>query len=49
MTTDGNSKKLRVGHKFRGHQIDPHTKILIIGTFNPNTLRNNADFFIAGK
>ena len=27
------------------HQIDPKTKTLIIGTFNPETERNEAEFF----
>jgi hypothetical protein len=32
-------------HKFRNHKINPETKCLIIGTFNPDTPKNTADFF----
>lgn len=34
-----------VGHKFRDHEIQSDTEILIIGTFNPDTPTNNADWF----
>lgn len=32
-------------HRFRNHEINPETEILIIGTFNPDTPENTADFF----
>lgn len=32
-------------HKFRAHTINPDTEILIVGTFNPDTAKNKADFF----
>jgi len=38
-----------VKHKFRDHQIQTDTEILIIGTFNPDTVKNNADFFYSRK
>src|SRR5438105_14501967 len=34
-----------IKHKFRNHRINPATKSLIIGTFNPDTPKNSADFF----
>ena len=34
-----------VEHKFIDHQLNPNTKYLIIGTFNPNVNNNEADFF----
>lgn len=34
-----------VRHRFLNHTIDPETEILIIGTFNPDTPENEADFF----
>lgn len=34
-----------VKHRFRNHKINPDTEILIIGTFNPDTPENIADFF----
>lgn len=34
-----------IKHKFRDHPIDANTEILIIGTFNPDTENNPADFF----
>ncbi|WP_375786306.1 hypothetical protein ACE10Z_01110 [Bradyrhizobium sp. Pha-3] len=34
-----------VKHKFSGHRICPRTETLIIGTFNPDTPRNRAEFF----
>ncbi|MEP7376536.1 MAG: hypothetical protein ABI675_24270 [Chitinophagaceae bacterium] len=36
-------KKIR--HRFIEHEIDPHTEILVVGTFNPETDGNPADFF----
>lgn len=35
-----------VNHKFLEHQLNPETEILIIGTFNPDTCTNKADFSI---
>ncbi len=32
-------------HKFRNHKIQNDTKILIIGTFNPDVRENDAEFF----
>ncbi|MBI2722800.1 MAG: hypothetical protein HYX39_11560 [Bacteroidetes bacterium] len=34
-----------VQHRFLYHKIDPSTEILILGTFNPETENNPADFF----
>ena len=34
-----------VRHRFLNHQINPETETLIIGTFNPDTADNEADFF----
>lgn len=34
-----------VYHKFRNHSIQLDTKILVIGTFNPDVLGNKAEFF----
>jgi len=34
-----------IKHKFLDHPIDPYTETLIIGTFNPDTESNHADFF----
>lgn len=34
-----------VEHKFKNHKISPDTEILIIGTFNPDSEKNPADFF----
>lgn len=34
-----------VKHRFEQHIINPETEILIIGTFNPDTPENIADFF----
>ncbi len=34
-----------ISHKFLDHQIDPETEVLIIGTFNPKTDENQAEFF----
>ncbi|MCW3467615.1 hypothetical protein [Chitinophaga nivalis] len=36
---------ITISHKFRQHQIDAATTTLIIGTFNPDTAKNTADFF----
>lgn len=38
-----------VKHKFRNHQIQANTEALIIGTFNPDSAGNNADFFYSRK
>jgi hypothetical protein len=47
MTEEMKTESERVKHKFLHHQnqIDSNTKILIIGTFNPCSPNNNADFF----
>jgi G:T/U-mismatch repair DNA glycosylase len=34
-----------IKHRFLKHEINPETEILIIGTFNPDTDKNPADFF----
>ncbi len=34
-----------IKHRFLTHQINPDTETLIIGTFNPDTNDNKADFF----
>ena len=34
-----------VNHRFLDHEINPETETLIIGTFNPETEGNPADFF----
>ena len=38
-----------IKHKFRKHSINSETKILIIGTFNPDVSNNEADFFYGRK
>jgi G:T/U-mismatch repair DNA glycosylase len=35
----------RILHKLLAHKPDPNTSILVVGTFNPDTPENNADFF----
>lgn len=34
-----------VQHRFLNHQVNPETETLIIGTFNPETADNKAEFF----
>jgi len=34
-----------IPHRFRAHVIYPSTETLIIGTFNPETANNDAEFF----
>ena len=34
-----------IKHRFLNHEINPNTEILVIGTFNPDTEENQADFF----
>jgi G:T/U-mismatch repair DNA glycosylase len=34
-----------IKHRFLNHEINPETETLIIGTFNPDTPGNEADFF----
>ncbi|WP_339867059.1 hypothetical protein [uncultured Algoriphagus sp.] len=34
-----------VKHRFSNHTISPDTETLILGTFNPDTPRNSAEFF----
>ncbi len=36
---------IAVQHRFLNHQINPGTETLIIGTFNPETADNEAEFF----
>jgi len=36
---------IKIPHRFLDHQIDPETETLIIGTFNPETANNEAEFF----
>lgn len=36
---------ITVQHRFLNHQINPETEMLIIGTFNPETPDNDAEFF----
>ena len=38
-----------IKHRFLSHQINPETEILIIGTFNPETEKDEADFFYGRK
>ncbi|MGN6508971.1 MAG: hypothetical protein ACTHLD_05880 [Chitinophaga sp.] len=35
----------KIKHRFLNHVIDRKTEILVIGTFNPDTEKNIADFF----
>ncbi|MDQ2753230.1 MAG: hypothetical protein M3R72_09440 [Bacteroidota bacterium] len=35
----------KIKHRFIDHQINPETEILIVGTFNPDTEKNEAEFF----
>jgi len=35
----------RIDHRFKERAVHPDTEILIIGTFNPETPQNKADFF----
>jgi G:T/U-mismatch repair DNA glycosylase len=35
----------KIKHRFTNHTINPYTEILILGTFNPDTKDNEADFF----
>jgi G:T/U-mismatch repair DNA glycosylase len=36
---------MKIKHRFTHHKINPETEILIVGTFNPDTEKNPADFF----
>jgi len=36
---------ITVQHRFLDHQINSETETLIIGTFNPETTNNDAEFF----
>lgn len=38
-------KGMKIKHKFDNHKINSETKILIIGTFNPDIPKNGATFF----
>ena len=35
----------KIKHRFVDHKIDVNTEILVVGTFNPETPENIADFF----
>lgn len=35
----------KIRHRFIDHKVNPRTETLIIGTFNPDTVENIADFF----
>ncbi|WP_281541568.1 hypothetical protein [Maribacter aestuarii] len=41
--------KVRVPHIFVDHKVNPSSEILILGTFNPKTEANDADFFYSRK
>lgn len=49
MQKDAISRKVIISHKFRDHQVSPNTEVLILGTFNPCTPKNDADFFYGGN
>mgnify|MGYP000203195880 CR=1 FL=1 len=34
-----------IKHKFLDHNINPKAEMLFLGTFNPETENNDADFF----
>jgi len=34
-----------IHHRFKGRAVNPKTETLIVGTFNPETPQNKADFF----
>jgi G:T/U-mismatch repair DNA glycosylase len=34
-----------IRHRLLEHEINPETETLVIGTFNPDTTDNKADFF----
>lgn len=36
---------IRIKHKFLNYEISTETEVLVIGTFNPDTANNNAEFF----
>ncbi len=36
---------MKIKHRFTNHTLSPQTEILIVGTFNPDTEKNPADFF----
>lgn len=36
---------IHITHRFLDHRIHPNTEVLLIGTFNPETERNPAEFF----
>ncbi len=44
-STFKNNILITIEHKFLNHKINSQTKILIVGTFNPNAKNNSADFF----
>jgi G:T/U-mismatch repair DNA glycosylase len=40
---------MKIKHKFINHKIDINTTILIVGTFNPDVIGNDAEFFYGRK
>ncbi len=38
-----------IQHRFLNHRINPETEILLLGTFNPDTPANDAEFFYGRK
>lgn len=38
-----------IRHRFENHSINPHTEVLIVGTFNPEVPDNEAEFFYGRK
>lgn len=41
--------KIKVPHIFNDHEVNNSTEILILGTFNPKSEENDADFFYSRK
>lgn len=40
---------ISIRHRFLNHRINPETEILLLGTFNPDTPANDAEFFYGRK
>lgn len=40
---------ITVLHKFRDYPLQTNAEILVLGTFNPDTLQNEADFFYSRR
>jgi G:T/U-mismatch repair DNA glycosylase len=38
-----------IRHRFFGHKLNPETETLIVGTFNPEAEKNDAEFFYGRK